>query len=252
MKKSSPLIVGNWKAFINSPKEGLALLKKIDIGLPRTMRSTIVACPPALLVAHVRDKYRGKRIALGVQDISLSARGPHTGEVTAELARSCGATYAIVGHAERRALGEDSSVIAREARAALDSRLTPIICVGEGARDREGHYYTTIETMLAESMRLVLPHELTRIVIAYEPVWAIGAAVAPDPRVVHESLLFIRKTLASLYGRDSALKVKIIYGGAVDADTARDLLVTGNAGGFLVGRASVDAHNFLGIIKACH
>lgn len=251
VKKNSALIVGNWKAFIESPKAGLTLLKAIDKSLPRGMKSTVVVCPPALLVAYLRCMYQGKRIALGVQDISLASQGAHTGEVTAELARASGATYVIVGHAERRASGESSEQVAGEARAALDAGLKPIICVGESERDKQGAFFSNIEKMLAESVARLDAKELGKVVIAYEPVWAIGAATPPDARVVQEAIIYIRKTLVALFGREAALKVKIIYGGAVEEDSAGELLTAGQAQGFLVGRASVDHQNFAGIIRAC-
>jgi triosephosphate isomerase (TIM) len=251
VKKSAPLIVGNWKAFIASPKEGLALLKSIDTGLPRSASADVVVCPPALLVAYLRSEYGGKRISLGVQDLSFVSTGAHTGDVTATLARASGATYAILGHAERRAEGVTDMVVAREARAALDAGLTPIICVGEKERDRDGHYFAAIEQSLTASVAGLMQSDATKLVIAYEPVWAIGAAAAPDARTVAEAVLFIRKTLASLYGREAALKIKILYGGAVDETTAEDLFQNGQGNGFLVGRASTGASHFLGIIRAC-
>ncbi len=246
MKKSASLIVGNWKSFIPSPKEGLRLLKTIDKGLPRGMKSEVVVCPPALLLAYLRATYKGRRIQLGVQDISLQPQGPHTGEVTAELAKSSGATYAILGHAERRAAGEDDAEVAAEVRTALDAELIPIVCVGEVSRDKDGRFFADIEKTVAASLARVLPHEISRVVVAYEPVWAIGAVSAPDARTVSEATLYVRKTLAALYGREPALKTKILYGGAVDDSSAEELLKVGGIGGFLVGRASSTRHTSLG------
>lgn len=250
MKKSA-LIVANWKSYIGSPKEGLALLKDTEKKLPRGMSSSVVVCPPALLFGHVRASYKGSRFAFGTQDISIQSQGAHTGEVTAELAYASGATYTIVGHAERRAQGESSNDIALKVRRALDTRLTPIVCIGERERDHGAEYLSVIETMLSESLKMIEPNELKKLVIAYEPVWAIGAATAPGPRVVSEAVLYIRKLLMQLYGREGAMKVKILYGGAVDQENASVLLSEGNASGFLVGRASVDAAHFVGIIRAC-
>jgi len=251
MKRVAPLIVGNWKSFIASPKEGLALLKAVDKGLPRGMKSKIVVCPPALLGAYLADKYRGSRIALGVQDISLAPQGAHTGEVTATLARTSGADFAILGHAERRAEGETDERVAREVRLALDAGLRPIICIGERERGKDGHYLSVIEKMLVASLSHLQARDIPKIVIAYEPVWAIGATTAPDARVVHEAVIYIRKILVQLYGRDLGMKIKILYGGAVDDTSARALLDEGYASGFLVGRASVDPHKFAAIIRAC-
>ena len=236
---------------MGSPKLGLELLKAVDKGLPRGMSSTVVVCPPALLVSQLRAGYKGSRIALGTQDVSLFPIGAHTGETVAELARASGATYTILGHAERRANGETSASVAAKVRVALDAKLTPIVCVGESERDRGAEYLSVIENMLSESLRLLEPADLKKVVIAYEPVWAIGAPTAPGPRVVSEAVLYIRKLLIQLFGREAALKVKILYGGAVDHENAHTLLHEGNANGFLVGRASVDAANFVGIIRAC-
>lgn len=215
------------------------------------MKAEVVVCPPALLLAYLRGAYKGKRIGFGVQDITLHPVGAHTGEVTAELALTSGATYAIIGHAERRAEGETDEIVTREVRAALDAGLRPIVCVGEAERDRDGKYFSVLEKTVAASLSSLLPHELAKVVIAYEPVWAIGAAVAPEGRVVAEAMLYIRKTIAAIYGREAALKAKIIYGGAVDDTSASGLLENGHTQGFLVGRASVDAEKFIGIIRAC-
>lgn len=246
-----PIIVGNWKAYVESPKEALALLKAVDKGLPRASRARVVVCPPAFLVAHLRATYTGKRVSLGVQDVSVTPQGAHTGEDTATLAKSAGATYAIVGHAERRALGETSSSVAEKVRVALDSKLVPIVCVGESERDREGKFFSYLEDMVLASLARIEARELSKLIVAYEPVWAIGAAQPPDARTVRESVLYIRKTLAARYGREAGLKAKILYGGAVDEHSAPDLIAGGGANGFLVGRASVTAHSFVGIIRAC-
>ncbi len=245
------LIIGNWKSYVASPKEGIELLKAVDKKLPRGMNSTVVVCPPTVLLAHTRNAYSGTRIALGAQDVSVSPLGAHTGESPAALLRASGAQYVLVGHAERRDQGESNASVAQKARVALDSKLIPIICIGERMRDRGAEYLSVIENMLFESLQSLESPDLKRVVIAYEPVWAIGAPVAPGPRVISEAVLYVRKLLIQAFGRDAAMKVKILYGGAVDQTNAHQVLVEGNAQGFLVGRASVDAANFAGIIRAC-
>jgi triosephosphate isomerase len=249
MKKA--LIVANWKSYIGTPKAGLALLKDTEKSLPRGMKSKVVVCPPALLFSHLTATYKGSRLSFGTQDITLAPQGAHTGEVTAQLAKASGAQYTLSGHAERRAAGETNEVVAAEVRIALDTKLTPIVCIGERERDQHAAYLTTIETMLVESLRTVSTVELKKVVIAYEPVWAIGAAAAPDARVVREAVVYIKKILAQKFGHEAGLKATVLYGGAVDSTNAHDLLVDGQASGFLVGRASVDAKNFAGIIRAC-
>lgn len=243
--------------YINSPKEALALIKAVDKGLPKKLESTIVVCPPTPLLAYLKDNYGGKRIAVGAQDISTFPDSAHTGYTSAPLVAASGATYTIIGHAERRVsldaggAGESDELIAHKVRTALDTNLTPILCVGESERGGDGRHFGVIEAMVGAGLKRVTPTEIGKVVIAYEPVWAIGAPSAPEPRVVAEALLYIRKTLATLYGRERALKVKILYGGAVDSTSAHDLLHKGAAGGFLVGRASVNAAEFIGIVRAC-
>lgn len=249
MKKA--LIVANWKSYTDSPKAGAELLKGIDKKIPRSLESTIVLCPPALLLAHLQSGYRGTRLAFGVQDVSAEPLGAHTGEVSAQLARASGASYALIGHAERRAKGESHADVAQKVRAALDHKLTPIVCVGEKERDKGAEYLSVIETMVVESLASLEPTDLKRVVIAYEPVWAIGAPVAPGPRVVSEASLYIRKILIQRFGREAGLKVKILYGGAVDETNAATLLSEGNISGFLVGRAATNPLSFAGIIRAC-
>lgn len=234
-----------------SPKDAVALLKEVDKKLPRGMSASVVVCPPMSLLAYLRSVYKGSRITLGAQDVSVLPLGAHTGEASAELMRASGAAYTIIGHAERRAQGESSTVVAQKVRVALDAKLTPIVCVGESERDRGAEYLSQIETQLIDSLRTLEPADLKKVIIAYEPVWAIGAPVAPGPRVVSEAVLYIRKLLIQHFSREDALKVKILYGGAVDVENAAVLLTEGNAQGFLVGRASVDATHFAGIIRAC-
>jgi triosephosphate isomerase len=245
------LIVANWKAYVGSPKEGLTLLKAIDKALPRAARSRVVVCPPALLFSHLVSTYRGSRLSFGVQDIALSPQGAHTGEVTAALAYASGARYTILGHAERREAGESNAVVAAEVRVALDHKLMPIVCIGESTRDRSAEYLSVIESMLVASLAKIEPSELKKLVIAYEPVWAIGATAAPDARVVREAVLYIKKVLSQRIHRELGLKATVLYGGAVDDTNAHELLHDGHASGFLVGRASTDAKKFVGIIRAC-
>ncbi len=249
MKKA--LIVANWKSYVESPKVGLALLKATDQALPRGLKSKVVVCPPTILFSHVASSYKGSRIAFGTQDVSQAPTGAHTGETPATLARAAGATYTIIGHAERRAAGEGSDVVAEKVRIALDTKLVPIVCVGERERDHGAHYLSIIESMLVDSLAKIEPSALKKLVIAYEPVWAIGAPTAPDARVVREAVVYIKKILAQRFDKELGLKATVLYGGAVDAENARTLLVEGQASGFLVGRASVDPKNFGGIIRAC-
>jgi len=242
------LIVGNWKNYVTSLKEAKKLFKDIEKALPRTVKSDVIICPPSLLLYPLVSAYRGQRVAFGVQDTFFEP-GAHTGEVPAVLAKDIGARYTLVGHAERRAQGETDEVVAKEVGAALDVKLIPIVAVGETSRDKEGHYLEELRKTLKGSLAKVQTKDLKKLIIAYEPVWAIGAPLPPDARTIRETVIFIRKVLADMFDRNAALKARIIYGGAVDDENAQELIDGAGVSGFLLGRASVDAEKFAAIVS---
>lgn len=244
-----PLIVGNWKTYISSLKEAKKLVKDIEKGLPRRLTAEVVLCPPAPFIGPLALGYGGKRILFGAQDVSFDDGAP-TGDIMPEVLKDVGARYAIVGHAERRRDGDSSDIVAEKIRAALAARIRPIVCFGERERDRDGAYFLELERDIVESLAGIPEEGVKKIIFAYEPVWAIGAPMPPSAREIQETLIFIRKTLALRYPRALALKTRILYGGAVDADSAPDLIEHSGAAGFLVGRASAHPDAFVGIIRA--
>ena len=246
---AKPLIVGNWKGYINSLKEAKRLFKDLEKKLPRELKADIVVCPPHPLLDALARSYRGSRITFGAQD-AFYETGAHTGEVSAQLVKDTKAKYVIVGHAERRAKGETDEIVAKKVGAALDARLTPIVCVGESVRDKDGHYLKELGESVLASLDLVGPSALKKIVIAYEPVWAIGAPLPPNARTIRETIIFIRKVLASRYDKNDVLKVRIIYGGAVNGDIVNELVLESDAGGCLLGRAGIDPEEFATIVQA--
>lgn len=244
------LVVANWKLYINSLSEGKKLLRGIDKKFPRGVKAEVVVCPQIPLAVGLRAGYGGRRIAFGTQDASPDSEGAHTGSVSPISLKASGIEYVIVGHAEMRARGDTDEVVSKKAAAALAAKVHPIVCVGESERDSEGAHFSYLSKNISESLARVEPFHASRLTIAYDPQWAIGAAEAPAPRVVSEGIIFIRKTLADTWGREAALKTRIIYGGSVDAESARTLVKEARVQGFLVGRASVDAQSFTSIIKA--
>jgi triosephosphate isomerase len=244
------LIVGNWKLYINNPTDGKKLLRAIDKALPRKFKSEIAICPQISLAPLLKSGYGGRRIAFGTQDVSWDTEGAHTGAVSPESLRQSGIRYVIVGHAERRLEGETDEMVAKKARTAIDHKLHPVICVGESVRDMEGAYFSALAKSVTASLSRIDSALASRFTIAYEPVWAIGASEAPSPRTIAESVMFVRKTIADMWGREQALKVRIIYGGAVTAESAKAIREANAAQGLLPGRASVDPKEFTDIIRA--
>lgn len=247
---AKPLIVGNWKSYINSLREGKKLLKGIEKKLPHFAKANIVLCPPYPLLDALSRNYRGGRIAFGAQDAYFET-GAHTGEVSVALVKDTKAKYVILGHAERRAKGETDEIVSKKVGAALDAKLTPIVAVGESARDKDGHYLHDLEKSILASLNVVGPSSIKKVIIAYEPVWAIGAPLPPNGRTIRETIIFIRKVLANRFDRNDVLKAKILYGGAVNEETANELIKESDASGFLLGRASVNPEEFGAIVRAC-
>lgn len=249
------LVVGNWKLYVSSLVDAKKLLQNIDKKIPRPGRAggtkaEIVVCPPMPLLVALRAAYGGKRIAFGAQDCSFELEGAHTGETSPRTLAKSGIEYVILGHSERRAQGETNDIIAKKVAAAIAEKLKPIVCVGERERDPNALYLGTFAKDISESLARVEAVHASKITIAYEPVWAIGGEEAPEPRVIMEAVIFIRKTLADMWGRDAAFKTRIIYGGSVNADNAALLATDAKISGVLPGHHSVNADSFATIIRA--
>lgn len=250
------LIVGNWKLYVRSLQEGKKLLKAIDRSFPRGVKADVVVCPPVALAVALRAGYSGRRIAFGTQDISIETEGAHTGGVSAVNLAESGIEYVIVGHAERRlpaqagARGDTDEMVAQKTAIALASGLHPIVCVGELERDKDGGHFAALKKNVSGSLSRVEPGRTHDLSIAYDPLWAIGQREAPSPAVIREAVIFIRKTLADMWGRERALKTRIIYGGSVDGASADVIAEGAGVQGLLPGRASVRPEEFCAIIKA--
>jgi triosephosphate isomerase len=243
--KPRPLVAGNWK--MNGTKSVLGEIRAMAEGFDGALaeRIDMLVCPPATLLAAAADAAGGK-LATGGQDCHANAAGAHTGDISAEMLADAGATYAIVGHSERRAdHGESSAVVKTKAEAALRAGLTAIVCMGETQGEREAG--KTLE-IVGGQLRGSLPDgaSAANLVIAYEPVWAIGTGLTPTPADVAEVHAFIRKELGAALG-EGASAVRILYGGSVKPDNAAELMAVANVDGALVGGASLKAGDFLGI-----
>lgn len=217
------------------------------------LKNTDVAiCPPFPFLYPLSKLNRPRNVFMGAQNISSEIKGAFTGEVSAEMIKSLGARFVIIGHSERRAMGEGNDLIRKKLQIAFDADLTPVLCIGEKDRDREGNHLGFIKNQIKECLTGLQKKYLVGIIIAYEPVWAIGKSYreAMSPTDIHETVLFVKKIVSEFFGGDIAAGAKVLYGGSVEAENANEVARIGNADGFLVGHASLNSEEFSAILKA--
>jgi triosephosphate isomerase len=248
--KKRRLIVANWKmnpANLKEAQKIFAVLKRVNL---KKVKDTIVICPPDTYLAEFSLKYKGGKFKFGAQDISISNNSESTGEISAEMLKNLKAEYIIVGHSERRALGETDSVVAKKIRNAVEKDLKVILCVGEENRDVNGDYLRFIEKQLFESLNGFNKKYISSLYVAYEPIWAIGKGHASvESNDLHQMNLFIKKVLVAIFDRKTGLNIPILYGGSVDDDNAKQLIHAGEVDGLLIGRASLNPYVFAKILK---
>jgi triosephosphate isomerase (TIM) len=238
-----PLVAGNWK--MNGLKGSIGELEKIIAGSRKLGNVDLMVCPPATLIASFTMAAQGTQVAIGGQDCHELPYGPHTGDISAEMLRDAGAKAVIVGHSERRRdHGETDAAVRAKALAARRAGLTAIVCIGE--RRAEHDAGRTREVVGAQLDGSLPPDGAAHLVVAYEPVWAIGTGLTPTPRDVAEIHGFIRQQVAARFGAAGAA-LRILYGGSVKAANAKELLTVDDVGGALVGGASLEAGEFLAI-----
>jgi triosephosphate isomerase len=245
-----PLIAGNWK--MNGLKASASELQAMIEGASDVAgKADLLVCPPATLIAAFAEKLRGsKTIAIGAQDCHPKASGAHTGDLSAEMLADAGATAIIVGHSERRAdHGESDALVRQKAEAAWRAGLTAIVCIGETQAHRDaGQTLQICGGQLSGS----LPDGTTaaNLVVAYEPVWAIGTGLTPTAGDVEQVHKFIRDSLTTRFNGEGA-RIRILYGGSVKPSNAAELMAVPNVNGALVGGASLKAADFLAIAAGC-
>lgn len=247
MKKQKKLVVGNWKMnplTLDEAKHIAGAGKRTSLNLKKTQ---VVLCPPFIYISTLQN-VPSTNIFLGSQDAFYEPQGSFTGEVSFATLRQFKVKYVIVGHSERRAAGESDETIQKKMRSVVTEGMTAILCVGEKVRDPHGEYLNIVRNQIALALREVPKKFLGNLVIAYEPVWAIGATEAMRPREIHEMSIFIKKVLHELYGVASD-DVRILYGGAVDTTNADEIVREGNVSGLLIGRQSLKPKEFSEIIK---
>jgi triosephosphate isomerase (TIM) len=245
-----PLIAGNWK--MNGLRSSMAEFEAMLAGASKVAaKADLLVCPPATLIAAFAAKLAGsKGLAIGGQDCHPKPSGAHTGDISAEMLADAGASAVIVGHSERRAdHGEDDSLVRQKAEAAWRAGLTAIVCIGETQSQRDAGQTLDIcggqlQGSLPEGARA------DNLVVAYEPVWAIGTGLTPTAKDVEQIHQFIRQTLRARFNQEGA-RMRILYGGSVKPSNARELMGVANVNGALIGGASLKATDFLAIAADC-
>ena len=248
MPKAKNLIIANWKANPDSQTEAKKLFLdtlKLLSGAGKAVKAVIA--PPAVYLPVLKGLNRGSLVSLGVQDVSKFERGSHTGEITAKSAADF-SDYAIVGHSERRQTGEKNIDVAAKVALSLKAGLIAVLCVGESKRDEGGDYLDFLREQITESLAGAPKSRIKKLIMAYEPVWAIGGEEAVAPSQIYETSIFIKKILGDIYG-PSAAETPVIYGGSVTAKNASELKDAEGIEGLLVGHESLRAANFASIVR---
>ena len=244
-----PIIAGNWK-MNKTPAEAVELVKGL-IPLVKDAKCDVVVCPTAVCLPAVAEVIKGTNIKLGAQNVHFAEKGAYTGELSADMLKAVGCEYVIVGHSERRQyFGETDKTVNLRATAAVKAGLTAIICVGEMQDERVDGYTDIIVTYQTQmALKGLTAEELDNVVIAYEPVWAIGTGLTATDEQANETIGVIRKAIAEVYGDDVAQKVRIQYGGSMKGSNVKGLMAQPEIDGGLIGGASLKAEDFAQVVN---
>lgn len=246
------IVAGNWKMNKNL-QEGVELAKELNEALKnKTVNCDVVIGTPFIHLASVVNSVDTTRIGVAAQNCADKESGAYTGEVSAAMVASTGAKYVILGHSERRAYYHETPELLKEkVKLALANGLTPIFCIGEVLEEREANkHFEVVKSQVEESLFELSPEDFSKIVLAYEPVWAIGTGKTATADQAQEIHAFIRKTLAEKYGQEIADNTSILYGGSCNAGNAKELFSNPDVDGGLIGGASLGVDKFMPIIEA--
>ena len=248
------IIAGNWKMY-TTVEEGVALVKALDAGLVGNdlANKTVIVIPPALHITCVLgEAKKAGKVHVGAQNCHYEKEGAFTGEISPRMLKNVGVEYVVLGHSERRQyFNEGNGLLAMKTAAVLAENLIPIYCCGETLEQRESEKYKeVIQQQIEEGLFGLNADQISKVIVAYEPVWAIGTGKTASPEQAQEIHEFIRSLFASKYGKDIADNLHILYGGSVKPNNAKELFSQRDIDGGLVGGAALKAEDFLGIINA--
>jgi triosephosphate isomerase len=247
------IVAGNWKMNMDL-EEGLKLAGSIDKYFKEnpSEKGHVILCTPFIHLAGASEILKRGKISLGAQNCASEASGAYTGEVSAWMIKSTGAEYVILGHSERRSYyHEDDKLINKKTLLAINSGLKVIFCIGEVLSEREaGDHFLIVRRQLEEGLFTLTPDQIDMVVIAYEPVWAIGTGLTASPDQAQEMHKFIRELLKEKYGNDTAKKMPILYGGSCKPSNAAEIFSKPDVDGGLIGGAALKKEDFIGIVEA--
>ena len=245
-----PLIVANWKCNPTTLKEAKQLFNSLKRGLRNIKKADIVICPPFVYLQGF--KIRDSRFNLGAQDCFWEEKGAFTGEISVKMLKDLKIKYVIIGHSERRQIFQETNeMIAKKLKKTLDFGLRPILCIGESQAQREkGETFKILEKQIRKGLEGISKSKIEKVVIAYEPIWAIGSGNPCLPEDATTAALFIRKLIFQLFGKKNSARVPILYGGSVNSKNAEQYLQEEEINGLLIGGASLKPKEFLNIIRS--
>ena len=245
-----PFIAGNWKMF-KTVSEAVVFVKELRTAVKDADRVEIVLAPPFTALHAVAEAARNTNIGVAAQDLYWEREGAFTGEVSPDMVREAGAEFAILGHSERRRLfGESDAIVNRKTMAAIGAGLTPIVCIGETLEEREREEtLAVLDRQIKDGLDRITAEQVAEIVLAYEPVWAIGTGRTATAAQAGEAHAHIRTRLRQWFGADAAERCHIIYGGSVKPDNIKELIAEADVDGALVGGASLDVRGFADIVS---
>jgi triosephosphate isomerase len=248
---TNKIVMANWKMNPTTTSQAKKIFTGIKKGATKIKDVDVYVCPPFVFLPELAKLPQSKKVVLGTQDAFYEETGAYTGQISPKMLKSFKTKAVILGHSERRLLGEDNSLVARKVKHVIESGMTAVLCIGEKERNEEGDYYTFIRDEISSVLSGIRRIDLKKLIIAYEPIWAIGkrAEEAISVSDLYEMILFIRKVVTEHFGRAPAQRLPILYGGSVKKDNAKEFVNEGGADGLLVGGASLKPSEFVGIIK---